>query len=177
MAAYLPQGFSEALEMVYFPLPQELDGIAHIGIADQPQQVIIGGSCLLLGAHILEKIGDGITLGLEHCCAEGLAACRLRPKACGMVHVVVGKALRLNLVGGKPAQQLAHNGGDDLHMGKFLGADVCEGRGDFAVGHRVALGEIAQGCADLAVRTAELFVVIKAVIKKWMWEFFPYPLI
>ena len=37
MAADLAEGFTEALEMVDFPLAEELDGVSHVGIADQPQ--------------------------------------------------------------------------------------------------------------------------------------------
>ena len=42
------QGFAKALEVYDFPRAQELDGFAHIGVVDQPQDVVIGYPCFLL---------------------------------------------------------------------------------------------------------------------------------
>ena len=42
------QAFAEALVMDDFALPQELDGLADIGIVDQPQDVVVGRARLLL---------------------------------------------------------------------------------------------------------------------------------
>ncbi len=39
--------FTEALEVDDLPFPQEFDHVVYIGIVRQPQDVVIGGSCLL----------------------------------------------------------------------------------------------------------------------------------
>ena len=42
------QAFAKALVMDNLAFAEELDGLADIGIVDQPQDVIIGRACLLL---------------------------------------------------------------------------------------------------------------------------------
>ena len=53
--ALLIEGFTEALEMHDFTLAEELNGVADIGITNQPQEVIIGGAGLLLRGHALNS--------------------------------------------------------------------------------------------------------------------------
>ena len=53
--ADLPKGLAEALEMVNLSLTQKLDRIPHIGVADQPQEVIIGGARLLFRGRALNN--------------------------------------------------------------------------------------------------------------------------
>ena len=104
MAADLGERFAEALEVHDLPLPQELDGIPHVRVFDQPQKVIIGGPRLLLCAHILKKVGNGVALGLECYCAKGHTAGGLGPDPGGMVGIIIGKALGLDLIRRKPFQ-------------------------------------------------------------------------
>lgn len=46
------ESFSETLEVNNFALSQESDGILHIGIISKTENVIIGGSCLLLCCNL-----------------------------------------------------------------------------------------------------------------------------
>ena len=45
---YIAQSLTEALEMHDFTFAQKLNGISHIGIVNQPQQIVIRQACFLL---------------------------------------------------------------------------------------------------------------------------------
>ena len=48
MILYRAQGVAEALEVYDFAGTQELDRLAHIGVVDQAQQVVVGRAGFLL---------------------------------------------------------------------------------------------------------------------------------
>ena len=49
MVLYRAQRVAEALEVYDFAGTQELDRLAHIGVVDQAQQVVVGRAGFLLG--------------------------------------------------------------------------------------------------------------------------------
>ena len=57
-----PNGLAEALEMDDLPLSEETDDIGNIRVVTQPQDVVIGNSCLLLGSQILGQVADDVAL-------------------------------------------------------------------------------------------------------------------
>ena len=73
-----------------------------------------------------------------------------------MVHEIVSEALFLDLLGGQAAGQLVDDGADHFKVGEFFGAYIRQYGAELGVGHGVALAEVAQGGADLAVGAAVL---------------------
>lgn len=114
--------FAEALIMHNFSLPQELYGVAHVGVVAQQKNIVIGNARLLLCCQILVEVCYGVTGGLERC--------RIKRNTVGIHRVnsgrVVGKVRRkaagLDFLNGKIARKLVHNGAYHFHMPKFLGA-------------------------------------------------------
>ena len=47
--------FAETLEVYDFALPEELDGLAHIRLLDQAEDVVVGASCFLLCYSLLPQ--------------------------------------------------------------------------------------------------------------------------
>ena len=43
-----PKPFAEPLVMHNFPLPQELNGVAHVGVVCKAQNIVVRSACLLL---------------------------------------------------------------------------------------------------------------------------------
>ena len=67
-------------------------------------------------SQVLHEISDRVTGGLEGGGGERHAACRLRPEAGGVVHVVIRESLFFDLFRGQVSGQLMNNGADHLHM-------------------------------------------------------------
>lgn len=150
------QSFAEALEMHDFPRPKEADGVDDIGILCDAQDIVVGGAGLLFCSQILSKIRDGVAFGLEFTCVLRNPTGRLRPYGKGVVDIVGAKAGGLDLLRSQIAGQLVDDGCHHFEMRDFLRPNVCQNIGYLAVGNRIALREIAQGSADLAVGTAVL---------------------
>ena len=51
------QGFTESLEMNDLPFPEEADGIAHIRLLHQTQNVVVGGAGFLLCCGFVSTAG------------------------------------------------------------------------------------------------------------------------
>lgn len=51
----LPHRVAEALEVHDLALPQELERLAHVGVVDQAQQVVVGCAGLLLWYYHVER--------------------------------------------------------------------------------------------------------------------------
>ena len=102
------------------------------------------------------QIRHRIALGLEIGGGERRAGGGLHPHAASVINIVVVKALLFEFLGGKPLGELADDGADHLQMRKFLRGHVVEQPRHAAVGHGVALGEVAHGGGQFAVRPAEL---------------------
>ncbi len=113
-------GFAEALEMNDLPLTQIADGILDIGVIGKAQDVVIGGSCLLFGGHILSKIGKGIGLGLEIACRERHTGCGCGINGCTVIDEILIESARLDLFGRQILRQLINNGGNNFEVSKLL---------------------------------------------------------
>ena len=48
-----PKRFPEALEVYDFPFPQEPDGVCHLGILHQSEDIIVGGAGFLLWGDLV----------------------------------------------------------------------------------------------------------------------------
>lgn len=51
-----PQSFAESLEVNDLPLTEELNDIAHIGVIDEPQNVVVGYAGFLLWYDFVSTI-------------------------------------------------------------------------------------------------------------------------
>lgn len=114
---HLPQCFAETLEVHDFPLPQELDRVADIGVIAQPENVVVGAPCLLLCRHILGQVGDRIPLGLEIGSRERYAGGTLGIQSEGVVYEVRVESGFLDLFRCQPVSQLVQDRGNHLDMG------------------------------------------------------------
>ena len=114
MVLNVPQGFAETLEVDDLPLPQKPDGIAYFRVFYNTQDIVIGGAGFLLCCQILEKIRNGIALGLELTGVKGNAACGLGPDAGGMIDILGAKARCLDLLRGKVSGKLVDDSCHDL---------------------------------------------------------------
>ena len=145
------QAFAEALEVDHLTLPEEVEGLQNLLVARHVHQVLIGGSGLLLGAHVLGDVRDGVAGAGDVGSGKGHAVGIGRENAMVVHGIVSGKARLIQLRTGGALHTLADHGADHLIMGQLLRADVRQRGLDPIVGHGVALGEVAKGCAQLCV--------------------------
>lgn len=118
--------FAETLEMHDFPLTQIADRIADFLIVNQTEDVVIGSACLLFCCHILDKIGDDVSLALELAGVERNAGCRSRPQCSGMIDVIPIEAGGFDVVYRKIFCKLVNDSADDLHVCEFVRTTVIE---------------------------------------------------
>ena len=133
------QAFSESLEMHDLTHPQETDRISHFRILHDPQDIVVGQTCLLLCCHILVEVGDGISGALELAGAEWLSAGSLRPDGEGVVNIIFVKAGSLDLLWSKIFGELVDDGCHDLQVAEFLRANVSKCSCHLAVLHGIPL--------------------------------------
>lgn len=112
--------FAEALEMDDFPLPQEADHIAHVGVVGQTEDVIIGEAGFLLCRHVFGQIGDDVSGDLHGGGGPGIAGSELGIDAGGMVHKVGIKAGGSDLILAQVAGELMDQGAHHLQVSQFL---------------------------------------------------------
>ena len=148
--------FAEALEMDDFPLSQKLDRVPHIGIVSEAQNVVVGHAGLLLRAEIFVKIGDGVPGNGERIGVKGSAGRRHRVNSRCVIHKIVVKPSRLDLLRRHVPGQLVDNGANHFQVTQLLGAYIGENRLQLGQRHGVALAEIAQGGADFPMGAAVL---------------------
>lgn len=146
------ESLTEALIVYYLSCPEELNDITHIGIVHETQDVIVGGSRLLLCRHILVKVSYYVALGLDVCRREGHARRRGRVNARGMVHEIGIEAIFLYILGAEISRKLINDGADHLEMAQLLHTDVCEKSLQLTPRHSEALTQITQRGAQLTVR-------------------------
>lgn len=148
--------FPESLEMHKLPLAQEANGIPHIVVIRQPQDVVIGGACLLLCCQILCQIRDHISSRLKEAGCEGLPGSSNGVNARGVIHKIGVKAGTLDLLRCQIPCQLVYNCGNHFYMTEFFGTYIRQNAADLSIGHSITLAQIPQGRTQLAVRSAKL---------------------
>ena len=99
---------------------QELDGFAHIRVLHQAQNIVVGGTGLLLCRHILHQIRNGVPCHLKLRSSERESGSRLGPHANGMIYIIIRKAALFNLFHGQVPGQLMHDGRHDFQVGQLF---------------------------------------------------------
>ena len=134
------QCFTEPLEVDQLPGTQKLKRSAHIGICNNAQKIVIGGSGFLLGRKILRQISDGVTLTLKFACIKR-NTCRCRgPEGAGMVHIIGIKTGCSGIIDGHILCKLVNHGSNHFHVGQLLRTDIRQQTGHFFTGHGITLG-------------------------------------
>lgn len=107
-----------------FPFPQEFDGIAHIRIIREAEDVVISHPGFLLCAHILVEVGNGIPCHRECVGVERCARGRHRIDACGVIDKIIIEAGRLDLVRGHVSGKLIDDGSHHFQMGQLFRTNI-----------------------------------------------------
>ena len=118
------QAFAEPLEVDHFPFPQEVEGFQDLLVAGHVHEVLIGGPGLLLGAHVLGDVRDGVAGALDVGGAEGHAVGVHGEHAVVVDDVVAGQARLVQLRAGSALHALTDHGADHLIVGQLLGAYI-----------------------------------------------------
>lgn len=116
-----PQVFAEALVVDDFARSEEADRVDDVGIVTKAQDVIIGGTRLLLCRETLVQIGDGITLAGDREGVERHACRRGGVDAGGMVDKVGVHACLFDFLFAEVARQLIDDGSHHLKMVQLFG--------------------------------------------------------
>ena len=115
-----PQPLAKALVMYDLPFPQKFQGIADVRIVDKTEQIVVGGTRLLLCCHVLMHIGDDVPFALNIVGGPSGAGCGLWPDAGGMIDKVGIKPRPHNLFGGHIPGELVYHSGNHLKVGQFF---------------------------------------------------------
>ena len=102
------------------PFPQEADHVVHIRVITETQNVVICGSGLLFGSHVLRQICDHIALYSHAGRTPGETRGRRGINARGMIHKIGIKSRFLYLLHGEIPCKLMHNRADHLQVSQFL---------------------------------------------------------
>ena len=148
--------FAETLEMHHLPLAQEFDDVVYIRIVAQTKDIVVGHASLLLCRQVLGQICNQIAFAGHTGRAVGETGGGGGIYAGSSVYEIGVKTCRLDLFVRQIARQLVDNRSDHLQMPQLFGPDVCQQSLQFRVGHGKTLAEVAQGCAQLAVRSPVL---------------------
>ena len=110
--------------MDHLPLPQEVKGLQYLLVAGHVHQVFVGGPGLLLGAHVLGKVRNGVA-GAGNVGGGERHAVGVRGEHAVVVHGVVPSEARLvQLRAGGALHALPDHGADHLIVGQLLCAYV-----------------------------------------------------
>lgn len=104
-----------------FPLPQEADHIADVGVVAEAQDIVIGDPGLLLGGHILGEVADHIPLDADTGGVPGSAGGGGGIDAGGMVHKIGSEAALSQLLLGESPGKLMDDGTDHFQVAQFFG--------------------------------------------------------
>ena len=118
------QAFAEALVVHDLSFAQELDGVAHVGVIGEPQDVVVRDAGFLLGGEVLVQIGERVPGDGKGRGAERYAGCRDGVYAGGVVDKVGVESLLIDLLGGEVSCELVDDGADHLEVGELFGAYI-----------------------------------------------------
>ena len=118
--------FGKALVVDDLALAEEAEGIAHVGIVDHTEQVVVGDARLLLGGEVLVQIGDDVALDADILRIERHSRGRLRIDADGVIGEIRVKARRLDLRLREVARQLMDDRRDHLKVRQFVRTPMME---------------------------------------------------
>ncbi len=152
------QSLAEALEVHDFTRAQEFDGVAHVGVVGQAQDVVVGHARLLFRREVFGQVADDVALGLERFGRPRHAAGGDGVKAGGVVDKILVEALLFDLVNRQVARELVDDGADHFDVAQLLRADVGQQTLQFAPRHGEPLAEVAHRGAQFAVSTADFIV-------------------
>ena len=111
------ESFAESLEMHDLSGAEKFDGIVDVRVVfDKAENVVVSDPGFLFCSEVFHQVCDRVAGGLESSRGERHAAGGLRPEAGGVVHIVVGEALFLNLFHGEIPGELMHDGADHLDV-------------------------------------------------------------
>ena len=125
------QGITESLVMHDLSFAEILDGIAHVGVVDQAQNVVVGDPRLLLSCKVFVQIGNEIPLDTDIFHIGGNAGGRSGINTCGVIHKVLIHPCGTDLFRRKPLGQLIENGADHFQMRQLFRAHLMLGNDPF----------------------------------------------
>ena len=106
--------------MHHFPLPQELDGVPHVGVVGKAENVVVGHPGFLFRAQVLMEVGNSVAGDGDGGGIKGHPRGCHRVHRCGVVHEVVVKPGSLNLFRGHPSGELVDDGAHHFQMPQFF---------------------------------------------------------
>ena len=110
--------------MDHLPLPQEVEGLQDLLVARHVHQVLIGGPGLLLGAHILGDVRNGVPGALDVGRGEGHPVGIHGEHAVVMHGIIPAEACLVQLCAGGALHTLADHGANHLIMGQLFRAYI-----------------------------------------------------
>ena len=114
------EGVCKPLVMHDLALAKVLDGVSDVGVIHQAQNVVVGGSRLLLCCQVLVEVGDDVSLDGDgaHGVREACGRCGVNSR--GVVDEIRGEGAAFNFAFAEPLCQLIENGRHHLQMRQFL---------------------------------------------------------
>ena len=143
--------------MNHLSCPKETYGICNFrDVFHHPEDIIVGGACLLFCCQIFKQIRDRITLTLEFAGIKRHSTCCLRPDSHRVINIIRPKSAVLNFFHREILCQLMDNGGHDFQMCQFFCSHIIEHSRDHPVRCGKTLGKIPHGSSYFSVRSAIL---------------------
>ncbi len=138
------------------PGTQEFDGLPHVGVGNQAQNIVVGGTCFLFCSQILVKVGDGVALGGDGHSIKGNTGGGLGIDPKTVVHEVGIQSGGLDLLLAQVAGELVNNATHHFQVGQLLGTHVVQDSNRLGAGHGKPLGQVTKGCTQLPIGAAVL---------------------
>ena len=104
------------------PLPEEPDGVVHIRIIAEPENVVVSHPGFLLRRQILRQIGHRVALDGHRRGIPGEACRRRGIDTGGVIHEIGRKAGFPNLAVAELPGQLVDDGADHFQMPQLFGS-------------------------------------------------------
>lgn len=113
-------GFTEPLEVDDLPLPEEPDGVVHIRVIAEPENVVISHPGFLLCGQIFRQVGHRVAGDGDSGGVPGTAGGGGGIDTGGVIHEIGRKAGFPNLTVAEFPGQLVDDGADHFQMPQFL---------------------------------------------------------